>query len=153
MANKGERRTDAFLSSEVCTDNEQRPALEKLREEVSQTILSRQKYQKEWYDKNHVTPKTFGVGQQVLVRRAKGPNDGQSRKLEPRYKGPFVVTKILDHDRYVINEIPGSKHTRTAYTGICPSEHMNCSSLEFHQAMIVALMTNKFIRSKAFMRS
>ncbi|KAJ8978627.1 hypothetical protein NQ317_011259 [Molorchus minor] len=112
---------DAFLAAEICDDK--RPDLETLRNEVSQRITSKQRFQKESYDKKHASPITFGVGQHVLVRKAKGSNDGQSRKLEPRYR-PFVVTKVLDNDRYVVNELPGSKRSRKAYTGICPSERM-----------------------------
>jgi hypothetical protein len=104
---------DSFLTTEVCTY--ERSDLEKLRVDVSQNVTCKQRYQKERYDMRHATPKTFGVGQHVLIRKAKGSNDGQSRKLEPRYKGPFVVTKVLDRDRYVVDELPGSKRSRLAY--------------------------------------
>lgn len=46
------------------------------------------------------------------------------RKLEPKYKGPFVVVEVLDKVRYVFREMPGSKGSRTAYTGICPSDKL-----------------------------
>lgn len=110
------------MTTQVCTNES--PDLEKLRDDVSQRVRSKQGYQKQRYDEKHVPPKTFGIGQHVLIRKAKGSNDGQSRKLEPRYKGPFVVTKALDRDRYVVDELPGSKRSRKAYTGICPSERM-----------------------------
>lgn len=113
---------DAYLTSEVTCD--QRQDLEALRGNVSQVIRNKQRIQKSFYDKRHAPLTKFTVGQHVLVQTNKGSNDGQSRKLEPRYKGPFIVTKVLDNDRYVVDELPGSKRCRTAYTGICPSDKM-----------------------------
>ena len=111
------------MTAEVCDDTE-RPDLEMIRDKASEKIKEKQRYQKTCYDKKHASPVTYGVGQHVLVRKTKGANDGQSRKLEPRYKGPFVVTKVLDKDRYVVTELAGSKRSRKAYTGICPSDRM-----------------------------
>lgn len=113
---------DAFLASEVGC--EKRLDLMALRTEVSKVTLEKQRCQKANYDKRHAAVTKFKVGQHVLVQGTKGSNDGQSRKLEPRYKGPFVISKILDNDRYVVNELPGSKRSRTAYTGICPPEKL-----------------------------
>lgn len=113
---------DAFLTAEVCEDK--RADLASLRNDVSQKILCKQRYQKEYYDKTHAPPMKFGVGQYVLVRKPKGSNDGKSRKLEPRFKGPFLVTQVLDNDRYVVEELPGSRRSRKAYIGIYPSERM-----------------------------
>ncbi|KAL6420711.1 hypothetical protein ACFW04_013986 [Cataglyphis niger] len=31
---------------------------------------------------------------------------GQSTKLKPRYKGPYMITKMLDKNRYVVQDIP-----------------------------------------------
>ncbi|XP_037728100.1 uncharacterized protein LOC119559042 isoform X4 [Drosophila subpulchrella] len=36
---------------------------------------------------------------------------GESRKLEPRYLGPYIVVKVLGNDRYVIEDIPGIQIT------------------------------------------
>ncbi|KAG5877689.1 hypothetical protein JTB14_003843 [Gonioctena quinquepunctata] len=113
---------DAFLTSEISEENHQN--LESLRDDVSRKIETQQQYQKEYYDKRHAMIKKFTVGQHVVVQANKTSNDGKSRKLEPRYKGPFVVTKVLDNDRYVVDELPGSKRSRMAYTGISPSERM-----------------------------
>lgn len=113
---------DSFLASEVGC--EKRHDLVVLRKRVAEVTRQQQHSQKEYYDQRHAQLTKFTVGQHVLVQANKGSNDGKSRKLEPRYKGPFVISKVLDNDRYVVNELPGSKRGRTAYTGICPSEKL-----------------------------
>lgn len=95
-----------------------------LRYDVSQSITSKQSYQKQHYDKTHASLTKFGVGKHVLTFRPKGSNDVQSRKTEPRYKGPFPITKALNKDRYEVDELPGSTKLRKAYTGMCPSERL-----------------------------
>lgn len=111
---------DAFLASEVI--NDERRDLKKLRDGVADMIQERQSSQKEYYDKRHAAVTSYSVGQHVLVQAVKDSNEGNSKKLEPRYKGPFLNKKVLDNDRYVISELPGSKRSRVAYTGIYPSE-------------------------------
>lgn len=113
---------DAFLTAEVTVDVHH--DLETLRDNVSERIEDHQRYEKERYDKKNAKPVTYSVGQHVFVRVNKTSNDGKSRKLEPRYKGPFIVTKILDKDRYVVDELPGSRRSRVFYTGIHPSEKL-----------------------------
>lgn len=114
---------DACLSAEVC---DQTPVdVSSLRADVSETIVKKQLLQKQAYDKRHASPIVYHVGQQVLVRAAKSSvNTGISKKLEPRYKGPYVVTKVLDNDRYLVEDMPGAKRARVAYKGICPSDKL-----------------------------
>lgn len=96
----------------------------KLRKDVSQMIVEKQRAQTRLYDTKHAKPKNLRSWEHVLVRTIKTANDGKIRKLEPRYKGPFTITKVLDHDRYDIEDLPGSKRSKKAYTGICPSDKL-----------------------------
>lgn len=57
------------------------------------------------YDKRHRAPTQYAENDLVLVERV-APATGDSRKLEPKYRGPYVVKKVLDCDRYVIADIP-----------------------------------------------
>ncbi|KAJ8947236.1 hypothetical protein NQ314_008659 [Rhamnusium bicolor] len=62
--------------------------------------------------------------QQVVLRKKVATNEGQSKKLLPKYSGPYTITKILDHDRYVIEDLSGTRRTRKAYTGVCSSDKL-----------------------------
>ena len=43
---------------------------------------------------------------------------GHSRKLESRFKGPFMVKKILENDRYELQEVPGTRAARRMSTTV-----------------------------------
>lgn len=47
---------------------------------------------------------------------------GVSKKLEPSYKGPFIVTKVFEKDRYVVEDIPESTRTQRHYTSVYASD-------------------------------
>lgn len=114
---------DAFLAHEIC-EEESPLELVEVRAKVAERIKEKQAVQKLHYDARHAKPKKFEVGQQVLVYKTKCYNDGKSKKLEPKYQGPFVITKVLDNDRYVVEDMPGAKRSQKAYTGICSSEKL-----------------------------
>lgn len=54
----------------------------------------------------------------------KGPSSGTSRKILPKWKGPFQVTKVPDGDRYEVKEIRGMQRCHKPYTGIVGVENM-----------------------------
>lgn len=58
-----------------------------------------------------VTPEKFQKGDLVLVRW-EAPATGQSRKLEPKYKGPYQVARELRFNRYVISDVEGESGKR-----------------------------------------
>nr|XP_041632306.1 uncharacterized protein LOC121502671 [Drosophila kikkawai]XP_041633177.1 uncharacterized protein LOC121503111 [Drosophila kikkawai] len=56
---------------------------------------------------------------------------GESRKLEPRYRGPYIVVKVLGNDRYVIEDIPGIQITGRKYSSVYSSDKIKpwCSNV------------------------
>lgn len=53
-------------------------------------------------------PEKFSTGDLVMVKW-ESPATGQSRKLEPKYKGPYIISRELRYDRYVVTDIPGEQ--------------------------------------------
>jgi len=51
----------------------------------------------------------FGKRREGICHRQQKPSE--SRKLEPRYRGPCIVVKVLGNDRYVIEDIPSIQNT------------------------------------------
>lgn len=41
-----------------------------------------------------------------------------NKKLIPKYKGPYVVKKVLDKDRYLIKDTDGFQVTQLPYEGV-----------------------------------
>jgi len=49
---------------------------------------------------------------------------GVNKKLIPKFKGPYVVKKMLDYDRYVVGDIEGNQVTQRPYEGIVGPDQM-----------------------------
>lgn len=49
---------------------------------------------------------------------------GHSRKLEARYKGPYVVKTVLDNDRYELEDLPGVRRSNRLRTTVYAADRM-----------------------------
>ena len=74
--------------------------LTNLREMAAKRINERRAAAESRFDAKHRSPSIFQESDLVLAEN-EPPSTGTSRKLDPRFKGPFVVTKVLNHDCYV----------------------------------------------------
>jgi hypothetical protein len=108
---------DSFLSAEVC-DNIHDKDLARTRKQAGLSIAEKQAEQKKRYDRNRKAIPSYHAGQLVLVRRSCFLNDGKSRKLLHKYCGPYEIKKVLDADRLVIMDIPGSTRSQRSYEGV-----------------------------------
>ncbi|KFB41725.1 Dyak\GE14720-PA-like protein [Anopheles sinensis] len=75
-----------------------------LREQAIRAIEKGQRTQKRYFDGHRRKPVSYEVGDMVLVERDLTAM-GHSRKLEQRFKGPYVVRKVLGNERYELEEI------------------------------------------------
>ena len=48
----------------------------------------------------------YKEGEYVLIRDLQA-KPGESRKFKANYRGPYVIAKVLNKNRYVITDIPG----------------------------------------------
>jgi hypothetical protein len=60
----------------------------------------------------------------VMIRIGSQPATGTSRKLLPKWRGPFKVVEVLGHDRYKVADIPGTTRSQLRYSGVAAAEHM-----------------------------
>lgn len=49
--------------------------------------------------------KPFSVGDLVLLKN----EERNQNKLDPKYKGPFKITRVLENDRYEVTSIDGRR--------------------------------------------
>lgn len=94
-----------YLKNVVKTEltcEDQRLTSQQLASQISDKIKN---YNKIYYDKHHVTPSKYKEGDYVLIRSSITP--GFSKKFQAKYKGPYLVSKVLNKNRYVITDIPG----------------------------------------------
>lgn len=88
---------------------------EELREVAREKQAVQKAKMKEAYDRHRHDNTHYVVGEIVVMKRA--PNcTGESTKLQDRYRGPLVVTEILDGDTYRVEELDSAKKSRFATT-------------------------------------
>lgn len=95
--------------------------LPKLRAGSVVTINDQRAAAKKRYDARHYKPIFYCLGDLVLVEYEPF-STGTSRKLEPLYKGPFIITKVMPNDRCLVEDIPNSKRIPRLETG-CKSQN------------------------------
>ncbi|KAK2577920.1 hypothetical protein KPH14_011865 [Odynerus spinipes] len=84
------------------------------RERMGQHISESQKKQKEHYDRSQREATIYKSGDLVMVEVTSEAATGSSRKLLPKFKGPFRVTRVLSNDRYEVEDLrEGSRGKRT----------------------------------------
>lgn len=80
--------------------------------------------QKRRFDLKRSRAHPYAQGDLVLIRITTAAASGTSRKLLPKWRGPFRVTKVLGNDRYEVADIPGNTRSRLRYSGIAAVDNM-----------------------------
>lgn len=96
---------------------------ESIRNDVNDHVLTRQESQKERYDRSRCKPITYSVGDLVRVER-QVQSTGSSKKLIPKFHGPYRIVNIYDHDRYQIEDTPLSRRGNKKYTSVVSVDKM-----------------------------
>lgn len=80
-------------------------SLKEIRDNAKSLINTQQEKLRALFNNNKQNL-TFKVGDLVRAIRIIPSVDGQSRKLEPKFRGPYKIKKVLSNDRYVIQDTP-----------------------------------------------
>ncbi|CAB0015773.1 unnamed protein product [Nesidiocoris tenuis] len=75
------------------------------------------------YNLKHKPPTKYKINDYVMIKNV-DVTPGVNKKLLPKFRGPYVVSKILPNDRYVINDVEGFQVTQTPYCGVCSPQNM-----------------------------
>jgi len=68
-------------------------------------------------------PSIYKEGDYVLIRDTR-IKPRENTKVKLKYKGPFVVHKVLGNNRYVIQDIPGYNVSSRPYNSILSSDKL-----------------------------
>lgn len=115
----GDHLDDALRDLSTKTSEE----MSNRRKAAIQAIRLDQERQKRRYNQKRRHAPTFEPGDIVVVQR-EPTSIGESRKLQEKYKGPYVVTKRLPNDTYRIEDIPGHQRTQRYYTSTAPVDKL-----------------------------
>lgn len=91
--------------------------LEKVRKSIESRIKEHQDKTSKRYNLRHKSPQKYEKGDLILLR-AEHSATGQSRKLLPRYKGPYVIKQVLANDRYEIADTDTTKVTQKSFRSV-----------------------------------
>ncbi|XP_050311652.1 uncharacterized protein LOC126747193 [Anthonomus grandis grandis] len=95
--------SESYILNEVQADLS-RVDIHTLRQTISGRISEDQRRQKERFDKKRAEATKYEEGQLVRINNALTATGG-SKKLLPRFKGPFRVFKVLPNDRYEVEDL------------------------------------------------
>lgn len=95
----------------------------KLREAAALNMTRQQSKDKKRFDAKRSAPPHYKIGDLVVVKIASIITKGEGRKLLPKWKGPFKITKGLPNDRYEVQQLKNLSHPRK-YIGVYAVEHI-----------------------------
>lgn len=85
--------------------------------------MTSQNYNKQHYDEKRKAPYKYQVHDYVMLRNFDS-TAGVSTKLKSERKGPYEIIKVLENDRYVVQDISGFQNTQIPYEGIWEPNNM-----------------------------
>lgn len=97
--------------------------LETSRRKAAENMKKASESNEKYYNLRHKQPTKYKVGDLVLIRNV-DTTPGLNKKLLPKFRGPYVVNKVLEHDRYVIGETDNYQVTSVPYEGVCSPQNM-----------------------------
>ncbi|VEN45577.1 unnamed protein product, partial [Callosobruchus maculatus] len=122
-------RTDTDLQ-DIPSEDEEMVDVTKIRKQAAENLDRNRVEQNIKFDKHRLPPKIFSVGDLVLTKVTSFPANSESKKLLPKYRGPFKVVEVLPNDRYRVREDIHSQRSSRPYEAVVGLEHMKSFQLQ-----------------------
>ncbi|CAH1713532.1 unnamed protein product [Aphis gossypii] len=97
--------------------------LDEVRTKAAERIDKAQEVNTAQYNSKRKTPTIYTIDDYVMITNV-DVTVGHNKKLIPKFRGPYVVRKVLDHDRYVIGDIDGFQVTQRPFETIVGPDRM-----------------------------
>lgn len=91
--------------------------LTQIRQEASNAIAISQEKNLKYFAKKNTQPEVFSEGDFVVIRYI-DTTIGTNKKFIQKYRGPYVIHKVLPNDRYVVRDIEDCQITQLPYDGV-----------------------------------
>ncbi|KYQ47205.1 hypothetical protein ALC60_13775 [Trachymyrmex zeteki] len=93
------------------------------REAAVEATRQLQNYNKQYYDRRHRRPTLYKKDDLVFVKDNR-PKPGVNQKLRSKYRGSYMVTKVLDKNRYLVQDILGFNLTTRSYDSVLSPDRL-----------------------------
>lgn len=103
------------------TDDVEQPNESPTLEEIGRIADAEKNKWKVRYNSKHRVPTVYAENDLVLVEN-QAPSTGESRKLEPKYRGPYIIKRALDCDRYIVADLPDIQRNQRPFESVFSSE-------------------------------
>ncbi|CAD7085358.1 unnamed protein product [Hermetia illucens] len=112
--------------------NDSQESIDIQRERATKAIEAEQAKWKQRFDRQRKKPSQYQEGDLVVITNV-APSTEFSRKLEPRYRGPYVISKVLRFDRYIVEDIEGLQRRQRRFNSVFHAEHLKpwCTAAPF----------------------
>lgn len=121
--NHSDSQLSKFLSDLAKVDLDFNKIREDARITAIETTNRLKEYNKIYYDEKHSKPSIYKSGDFVLIRDS-FLKPGEDAKLKPKFKGPYIISKVLNKNRYVVQDIPGFNVSQKSYNSILSSDRI-----------------------------
>ena len=91
--------------------------LNDVRMKAHKSIEKSQEYNLNYFLKHSTPAKKYSIGEFVVIRHV-DTSVGSNKKFIQKYRGPYIIHKILPNDRYVVKDIENCQITQIPYEGI-----------------------------------
>lgn len=97
--------------------------LSKMRQSALESIEKSQAYNAAYLAKKSVPAKSYNVGDFVVMTNV-DTTPGANKKLIPKYRGPYVIHKVIGNDRYVIRDVNSCQITQRPYNNVIEASRL-----------------------------
>ena len=91
--------------------------LELCRQEAADSIVKSQENNLKYFNEKSKPPKTYAEGDFVVIRHL-DTTVGKNKKFVEKYRGPYVIHKVLSNDRYIVRDVDNCQITQLPYDGV-----------------------------------
>ncbi|CAH2100995.1 unnamed protein product [Euphydryas editha] len=106
---------DAISDTVKVNSSEQ---LDEMRKKAGELIRLQQEKDSVRFNRKRKPGINYKIGDLIRVERDICSNNGKSKKLLPKFQGPYRIAKLLPHDRFLIEDTPITQKTKRRYESI-----------------------------------
>ncbi|KAK9685092.1 hypothetical protein QE152_g38313 [Popillia japonica] len=90
---------------------------------VAEKIEKIQEYNTKYYNRNRSDSRKYNIGDYVAITNTIS-TPGVNKNLMPKFRGPYVISKCLGNDRYVVKDVDSFQLTNIPFDGIYDSSRI-----------------------------